>query len=323
VGRYRLARLIGRGAYGEVYVGAAEDGPNVAVKVLDPSLAREAEVIARFEREAETARRLDHPNVVRVLDVGSARGKHYIVMELVHGGSLRRLLQRGAPPAVLLSILAEVARGLAFAHAAGVVHRDVKPENVLVTRSRHAKIADFGLARAADLATLTTDGRMLGTASYMSPEQARGRRAVPASDVYSVGVMLYEIISGARPFSSDTPHGFIYQHAEQEPARPRVLPAFPADLAALTLRCLAKDPEQRPPMDEVAALLEEASRRIVTARRPRLRRIVLAVAAAIVLLSAAVVSFPAILDPLCGDWPGSTAFRSLRSAARSAHDAIF
>jgi serine/threonine-protein kinase len=306
-------------------VGAADGGPDVAVKLLDPALAREPDVVARFEREADMARRLDHPHVVRVLDVGSTRGKHYIVMELVRGGSLRRLLQRGARPATILSILAEVARALAFAHAAGVVHRDVKPENILVTRSRHAKVADFGLARAADLATLTTDGRMLGTASYMSPEQARGRRAVPASDVYSVGVMLYEVIAGARPFSSETPHGFIYQHAEQEPPRPGVRRPYPASLAVLVLRCLEKDPEQRPSMDEVAALLDEASREVAAAaaRPRRLPRLAIAVAAGLLLLSAATVSFPAILDPLCGDWFGATAFRSLRSAARAAHDAIF
>src|SRR5207253_3146277 len=125
------------------------------------------EILARFKREAETAQRLDHPNIVRVHEVGSSRGKHYLVMDLVAGGSLRDLLRRGAPAEVLLSVLTDTASALAHAHAEGVIHRDVKPENVLLTRTRRARVADFGLARTMDQTSMTTDGRLLGTALYM------------------------------------------------------------------------------------------------------------------------------------------------------------
>ena len=165
LGKYTLGELLGQGGYGDVYAGADKDGGSVAIKVLDATAARDEDIIARFKREAETAQRLEHPNIVKVIDIGSSRQKQYLVMELVHGGSLRRLLQRGAAPDKLLSILTDVARALAFAHEQGVVHRDVKPENVLLTKSRRAKVADFGLARAVDQTSMTTEGRLLGTAA--------------------------------------------------------------------------------------------------------------------------------------------------------------
>jgi len=155
----------------------------------------------------------------------------------------------------VLAILADVARALTYAHEKGVVHRDLKPENVLLTRSGRAKIADFGLARAVDSTTFTTEGRLLGTAVYMSPEQAKGQRATEASDVYSFGVMIYEAVTGKVPFSGDSKLAFLYMHAEVEPERPVVQPPFPGHLGKLALDCLDKDPAKRPTMAQVADVL--------------------------------------------------------------------
>lgn len=267
VGKYTLKELLGQGGYGAVYVGEPKHGQNVAVKVLDASHARDEDAIARFKREGETAKRLKHPNIVRVLEVGSSRSRQYLVMELVRGGSFERLLRREGAPDKVLPVLLETARALAYAHEQGVVHRDVKPANILLTRSGRAKVADFGLARAIDHSSMTTEGRMLGTASYMSPEQVRGERASAASDVYAVGIMIYDAISGELPFKSDTQLGFLYQHAEVEPPPPTVRPPYPASLAALSLACLAKNPEDRPTMATVADRLAATS--LVRPRRWR------------------------------------------------------
>ncbi len=315
VGKYTLQSVLGQGAYAEVHVGVPSAGPRVAVKILSATAARNADTVTRFKREADTARRLGHPNIVRILDIGSSRGRHYIIMELAHGGSLRRLLERAdAPPTKVLAVLAEVAGALAYAHAQGVVHRDVKPENVLLTRAGRAKVADFGLARSVDEPSLTTQGRILGTAIYLSPEQARGQRATAASDVYAFGIMLYEVITGERPFTSDTQLGYLYQHAEVDPPRPVVRGRYPAALAGLALACLAKDPAERPAMTEVAE-------RLAAAAWPR-RLLWLAILLAAILCAAAIAK-PSLLDPLCGNWSGAAPFRLARQAARHAHAAVF
>jgi serine/threonine-protein kinase len=206
---------------------------------------------------------------VRLLEVGTSRSRHFIAMELVHGGPLKALMKRTPDrdhARKLLAALAGAARGLAYAHAQGVVHRDVKPANILVTRAGKAKVADFGLARAIDQSSMTTDGKVLGTASYISPEQARGQRATGASDVYAMGVILYEVATGATPFQSDSPIGYLYQHAEVEPPRPAVRAPYPPELGALALACLEKVPAERPTMarvaDELAASEPARPRRI-------------------------------------------------------------
>lgn len=271
VGKYTLGQLLGKGGFGEVHVGVQKTGPRVAIKLLDATLTRDDDAVARFKREAETVRRLDHTNVVRLLEVGTSRNRHFIAMELVHGGSLRSLMNR-APDRdharKVLAALADAARGLAYAHDQGVVHRDVKPANILLTRSGKAKVADFGLARSMDQTAMTTEGKVLGTASYMSPEQARGKRAINASDVYSMGVILYEVATGATPFQSDNPFGYIYQHAEAEPPRPVVRAPYPPELGQLALACLKKDAAERPTMAHVADQL--AAIEIGSPRRWRL-----------------------------------------------------
>jgi len=279
VGKYTLKEQLGQGGFGEVYVGEPKNGPSVAVKLLDANHARDDDAIARFKREGETAKRLAHPNIVRVLDVGSSRSRHYLVMELVRGGSLDKLMHREGAAEKVLPALAQTAQALAYAHAEGVVHRDVKPSNVLLTRAGKAKVADFGLARAIDQSSMTTEGRMLGTASYMSPEQVKGERATTASDVYAMGIMIYDAIVGQLPFNSDNQLGFLYQHAEVEPPTPAVRAPYPASLGSLALACLAKDPKDRPTMAQVADRLAATS--LVHARPWRWIALALAVVAVV------------------------------------------
>jgi serine/threonine protein kinase len=290
VGKYTLAQSLGKGGYGEVYAGVQKSGPRVAVKLLDPTLGRDDDAVARFKREAEMIQRLEHPNIVRVLDVGSSRNRHYIAMELVHGGSLKALMSRPLDPdraAKILQVLVETARALAHAHEHGVVHRDVKPANILLTRAGRAKVADFGLARAVDHSSMTTDGKVLGTAAYMSPEQARGKRATGAADVYSLGVILYEAATGAPPFQSDNHLGFLYQHAEIEPPRPVVRAPFPEAFAQLALACLAKDPAARPTMTEAADRLAA----IELVRPRRLGWLLVAVAVLVLAIAALLLAW--------------------------------
>ena len=288
VGKYTLKELLGQGAFGDVYLGEPKNGVNVAVKILDAVHARDADAVERFKREGETARRLDHPNIVRVLEVGSSRSRHYLVMELVRGGSLERMLRREGQAEKVLAALASTARALAYAHDQGVVHRDVKPGNILLTKAGRAKVGDFGLARAVDHSSLTTEGRMIGTASYMSPEQVKGERATAASDVYAMGVLIYGAIVGKLPFTSDTQIGYLYQHVETAPPPPVVRAPYPPQLANLALDCLAKDPKDRPTMATVADRLSAAS--LVRPRPWRWIALAAAAAAIIALVLALVLA---------------------------------
>ena len=322
LGKYTLKQLLGKGGYGEVYAGEQKSGPRVAIKILDPTHCRDDDAVTRFKREAETARRLEHEHIVRVLDVGTSRNRHYIVMELVHGGALKSLMKRerdAAQATKVLGVLIEAARALAFAHEQGVVHRDVKPANILLTRSGRAKVADFGLARAVDHSSMTTEGRLLGTASYMSPEQAKGDRATGASDVYAMGIILYEAITGDLPFQSDNHLGFLYQHAEIEPPRPTVQAPYPPALANLALECLAKHPDARPKMSQFADRLATIAR----TRPRRISGILLIAATVLVAVVVIAIAVPRVLAPLCGDWFGAAPFCAAGEGAQTVHDALF
>jgi serine/threonine-protein kinase len=210
-GRYELHRRIGRGGMAEVYLARDRllDRP-VAIKILFPEFAADPSFVARFRREAQAAANLNHPNIVGVYDWGKERGTYYIVMEYVDGRTVSEIIRTDGPldPKQAAGIAADVAAGLGFAHRKGVVHRDIKPGNILITGTGEVKVADFGIARAMTATTdddLTQVGSVMGTATYFSPEQAQGKPVDPRSDLYSLGVVLYEMLVGQPPFSGDQP----------------------------------------------------------------------------------------------------------------------
>ncbi|MFI6438488.1 protein kinase [Streptomyces sp. NPDC050759] len=254
-GRYQVQELLGRGAMGEVWRASDQVlGRPVAVKLLRAEEAADAE---RFRLEAQTAARLNHPNVVGVYDFGSHHDQLYLVMELIDGWSLaqERSLRGVLAPAEAAAVIAQAAAGLCAAHQQGVIHRDIKPANVMLTAERTVKIADFGIARFADDAasTLTATGKILGTADYLAPERALGRPAQPASDIYSLGCVLYELLTGRPPFRGATSLAVVQQHVGSAPAPPdRLRPEIPQPLSEYVLRLLAKDPAHRPTAEQTA-----------------------------------------------------------------------
>jgi len=256
-GRYELHRRLGRGGMAEVFLARDQllDRP-VAVKVLFPEFATDPSFVERFRREATAAANLNHPNIVGVYDWGEADGTYFIVMEYVDGRTLSEILRDEGPlhPDRAADVGADVAAALGFAHRNGVVHRDAKPGNVLVTAAGQVKVADFGIARAitanAD-ENLTQVGTVMGTATYFSPEQARGDPVDPRSDIYSLGCVLYELVVGRPPFSGDSPMAIAYKHVHESPVPPRHLNIeLPAAIEAIILKCLAKNPANRYPSAE-------------------------------------------------------------------------
>ncbi|WP_199812272.1 serine/threonine-protein kinase [Streptomyces bikiniensis] len=255
--RYRLHMCIGRGGMGEVWQATDEVlGRSVAVKLM---LANAADPSAgdRFRLEAQTAARLSHPHVVGVFDFGTWDGKLFLVMELVEGDSLAGNPSDPLvlPPERVAVVAAHAAAGLAAAHRQGVVHRDIKPGNLLVDAEGTVKLADFGIARFVDdpSAALTTTGQIVGTGLYLAPERALGQPASPASDVYSLGCVLYQLLTGRPPFRADTATALLYQHIDTPPAPPAHLGvALPPEFESYLLSLLAKQPEQRPPAQAIA-----------------------------------------------------------------------
>ena len=248
-GRYRLVRLIDRGGMAEVWEGkdGILDRP-VAIKVLHPRLAGDDQFQERFRLEAVAAARLAHPNVVGTFDTGLDNGVAYIVMELVTGRTLRELLRSEGPLPVAraVAIAAAVADALHYAHEAGIVHRDVKPGNILIGNDGRVKVADFGIAKAATDQDLTQKGTLLGTAKYLAPEQVAGQPQDRRSDVYGLGVVLYEMLLGRPPFTGDTDMAIAYQHAHVDPPKIRPLrPDVSRRLESVVLKAIAKSPEQR------------------------------------------------------------------------------
>ncbi len=247
--RYEIQRPIAQGGMAEVFLAHDRllDRP-VALKALFPEYAREPSFVERFRREAQSAAGLSHPNIVAIYDWGQEAGTYFIVMEIVQGRSLRDLIRADGPldPNQAAEICAEIASALGYAHRSGIVHRDVKPGNVLITPTGTVKVTDFGIARAGTSDALTQTGSVMGTATYFSPEQAQGHPVDGRSDVYSLGVVLYEMLTGVPPFTGDTPVAVAYKHVREAPVPPsRRNPDVPADLEQVILTAMQKDPDLR------------------------------------------------------------------------------
>src|SRR5215218_2089960 len=248
--RYDVVRPLGSGGMGEVFL--ARDrvlGRDVALKVLRTQYAGDSEFAERFKREARSAASLSHPNIVQVYDRGETEdGSSYIAMEYVPGGTLKERISKDGPlgAAEAATLGAKVAEALGAAHDRGMVHRDIKPQNVLLTDKGDAKVADFGIARAASSATISRTGSVMGTAGYMSPEQALGKPATSKSDLYSLGVVLYEALTGGLPYTADNPIAVSMKHVNQPVRSPREIdPTIPEGMNALVTRLMAKNPEDR------------------------------------------------------------------------------
>ena len=261
-GRYRVLNRLGSGGMADVYCAEDEQlGRKVAVKLLYRRFAEDDEFVERFRREASSAAGLQHPNIVGVFDRGEWDGTYYIAMEYLKGHTLKQLVrEHGAmPPDLAVDITIQVLRAAKFAHKRGVVHRDIKPHNVILDEEGRAKVTDFGIARAG-ASDMTETGSIMGTAQYLSPEQAQGQPVSPRSDLYSIGVMLYELLTGQVPFDAESPVTIALKHVSEDPVPPSQLnPAVSPALDAVVLRSLEKDPAQRfADADEFAAALMDA-----------------------------------------------------------------
>jgi serine/threonine-protein kinase len=307
-GRYTLLAVLGTGGMATVWRARDETlGREVAVKVLSAQHAADPEFLARFEREARHAAAVSHPRLVTVFDSGVERDTPFIVMELVAGRTLRQVLDQAGvlPPGQAVTVAAAVCEGLEAAHAAGLVHRDITPANI-VLNGAEVKILDFGIARADGTRAATATGTVLGTAAYLSPEQASGQSAGPRSDLYSLGCVLFEMLTGRPPFTADSTVGLAYRQVHDDPGPPSTWrPGLPAGLDQVTAQLLAKDPAARPPSAAAArarllavlgpagnggtAVLDVAPDIPRRERRPRPLETVLAVALAAALVALTVV----------------------------------
>ncbi|MDX6616226.1 MAG: eukaryotic-like serine/threonine-protein kinase [Solirubrobacterales bacterium] len=267
--RYRLVRKIGSGGMADVWL--ADDielDRQVAIKILHEHFSQDKEFVERFRREASSAAGLQHPNVVGVFDRGEFRNSYFIAMEYVEGDSLKDLINQGMTVAAAVEVTRQILEAERFAHKKGIIHRDIKPHNVMIDGDGRARVADFGIARAGS-SEITQTGSVMGTAQYLSPEQAQGKEVTAQSDLYSTGVVLYEALTGEVPFEADSPVAVALKQVQEVPRRPSSInPDVPPALDAVVMRSLAKQPEQR--FADAAAFikaLDEAERKPDTPRR--------------------------------------------------------
>ena len=264
-GRYEVIERAGVGGMAEVYRARDELlGREVAVKVLSDKFSRDHSFVERFRREAQSAANLNHPNIASIYDYGDDGGTYFIVMEYIDGKPLSDIIEAEAPlmPERAAEVASDVARALERAHASGLVHRDIKPGNIMMESNGQTKVTDFGIARALTAdgeATMTQTGMVIGTASYLSPEQAQGNPVDPRSDVYALGCVLYEMLTGSAPFTGDSPLSIAYKHVRENPEPPSHLnPDVSQELDAIVLKAMAKNPDNR--FSSAAEMREDLAR---------------------------------------------------------------
>ena len=247
--RYEIIRRLGSGGMADVFL--ARDthlGREVAIKVLYQRYADDNEFVARFRREAQSAAGLNHPHIVSIYDRGEADGSYYIAMEYLEGRSLKQVISERGPlePALAIDISEQILQALQFAHENNVIHRDIKPHNIIINSRNQVKVTDFGIARAGSAARMTETGSIIGTAQYLSPEQAKGLAVEQGSDLYSLGIVLYEMLTGQVPFEGENPVAIALKHLSDAPVPPQALnPEIPDNLNAVVMKALAKDPANR------------------------------------------------------------------------------
>lgn len=303
--RYHVESLLGSGGMGRVYKALDKElDRTVAIKVLRAELMADAVSMQRFKQELLLASQVSHPNILRIHDLGEYKGTKFISMAYVHGGDLTQVLKKDGrlPPTRAVHIMKQLCEALAAAHSANVIHRDLKPQNILIGREDHVYVSDFGLAKTLEttLTALTRAGAVLGTPAYMSPEQVEGKPADHRTDIYALGLIFYEMLTGVLPFTGDSSLQLMYQRVHEAPKRPELLaPDLPAYLSRVCLRCLEKDPAMR--YQRASEILEDLrsatpsgpfrTRRFL---RPPFSRATWAVGASIALLAALAVGVPAI-----------------------------
>lgn len=256
--RYEVIEELGKGGMGRVYkVFDKKIKEKVALKLLRPEISSDEETVERFSNELKYARKIIHKNVCRMFDLGEEEGTHYITMEYVSGEDLKSMIRMMGrmSPGQAVSITRQICEGLAEAHKLGVVHRDLKPQNIMIDREGNARIMDFGIARSLKAKGITDGGIIIGTPEYMSPEQVEGKEIDQRADIYALGVILYEMLIGRVPFEGDTPLSIAVKHKTEAPQDPRKINAqVRVDLSLLILKCLEKEKKKRPQSAEEVLL---------------------------------------------------------------------